>query len=71
MPTVAYILGLDTKGYQMGRNLLKTNRDATVIKGGIVVGNPSEKEEEMLKKAYDIADKIIKNNYYYNTNKVE
>lgn len=71
MPTVAYILGLDTKGYQMGRNLLKTNRDATVIKDGIVVGNPSEKEEEMLKKAYDIADKIIKSNYYYNTDKVD
>lgn len=71
MPTVAYLLGLDTKGYQMGRNLLKTNRDSTIIKGGIVVGNPSEKEEEMLKKAYDIADKIIKNNYYYNTNKVD
>lgn len=71
MPTVAYLLGLDTKGYQMGRNLLKTNRDATVIKGGIVVGNPSEKEEEMLKKSYDIADKIIKNNYYYKTNKID
>ena len=71
MPTVSYLMGLDTKGYQMGRNLLNTNRDATVIKGGIVVGNPSEEEEEMLKKAYDIADKIIKNNYYYKTNKVD
>ena len=71
MPTVSYLMGLDTKGYQMGRNLLNTNRDATVIKGGIVVGNPSEEEEEMLKKSYDIADKIIKNNYYYKTNKVD
>lgn len=71
MPTVSYLMGLDTKGYQMGRNLLNTNRDATVIKGGIVVGNPSEEEEEMLKKAYDIADKIIKNNYYYKTKKVD
>ena len=72
MPTVAYLLGLDTKGYPMGRNLLNTNRDATVIKGGIVVGNPeNDEEEEMLKKAYDISDKIIKNNYYYITNKVD
>lgn len=71
MPTVSYLMGLDTKGYQMGRNLLNTNRDATVIKGGIVVGNPSDEEEEMLKKAYDIADKIIKNNYYYEANKVD
>lgn len=71
MPTVAYLLGLDTKGYQMGRNLLNTNRDATVIKDGIVVGNPKDEEEDMLKKAYDISDKIIKNNYYYITNKVD
>jgi len=71
VPTVAYLLGIDTKDYCMGRNLLTTKRDATVIKGGIVVGNPSEKEEEMLKKAYDIADKIIKNNYYDFTNKVQ
>lgn len=71
MPTVAYLLGLDTKGCQMGRNLLNTNRDATVIKDGIVVGNPKDDEEEMFKKAYDIADKIIKNNYYNITNKVD
>ena len=71
MPTVAYLLGLDTKGYQMGRNLLNTNRDVTVIKDGIIVGNPKDNEEEMFKKAYDIADKIIKNDYYNITNKVD
>jgi arylsulfatase len=71
MPTVAYLLGVDTKGYQMGRNLLNTKRDATVIKDGIIVGNPKEDEEEMLKKAYDIADKIIKNDYYNATNKMD
>ncbi|MBE6053563.1 MAG: LTA synthase family protein [Clostridium sartagoforme] len=71
MPTVAYLLGVDTKGYVMGRNLLNTNRDVTVIKDGIVVGNPKGDEEEMFKKAYDIADKIIKNNYYYITKKVD
>lgn len=71
VPTVSYLLGLETNSYQMGRNLLNTNRDATVIKGGIVLGNPSEKDKEMFGKAYDIADKIIKSNYYYKTNKVE
>lgn len=71
VPTVAYLLGLETNNYQMGRNLLNTNRDATVIKGGIVVGNPSEEDEKMFGKAYDIADKIIKSNYYSKTNKVE
>lgn len=71
VPTVAYLLGLETNNYQMGRNLLNTNRDATVIKGGVVVGNPSKEDEKMFGKAYEIADKIIKGNYYYKTNKVE
>lgn len=70
MPTVAYLLGVDTENVQMGRNLLNTKRDASVIKGGIVVGNPTEEEKEKLEKAYDISDKIIKNNYYVNTKKV-
>jgi phosphoglycerol transferase MdoB-like AlkP superfamily enzyme len=71
VPTVSYLLGIDTKDYCMGRNLLTTKRDATVIKDGIIIGNPSKEEEIMLKEAYDIADKIIKNNYYVNTNKVD
>lgn len=71
MPTVSYILGLDTKGCEMGRNLLNTNRNATVIKDGIVVGKPKEEEKKMLEKAYDISDKIIKNNYYFSTNRIE
>jgi len=71
VPTVSYLLGIDTKDYCMGRNLLTTKRDATVIKDEIIIGNPSKEEEIMLKEAYDIADKIIKNNYYVNTNKVD
>jgi lipoteichoic acid synthase len=71
VPTVSYLLGIDTKDYYMGRNLLTSKRNASVIKGGIVVGNPSKEEEIRLKQAYDIADKIIKNNYYVNTNKVK
>ena len=71
MPTVSYLLGVDTGNVQMGRNLLTTERDATVIKGGIVVGNPTEEEKKRLEQAYDIADKIIKNDYYVNTGKID
>lgn len=70
MPTVAYLLGVDTENLQMGRNLLNTKRDVSVIKGGIVVGNPTEEEKAKFEKAYDISDKIIKNNYYVNTKKI-
>ena len=50
----------------MGRNLLNTNRDATVIKGSIVVGNPTKEEKQKLQEAYKIADYIIKNKYFEN-----
>lgn len=70
MPTISYLLGVNTDNTAMGRNLLNTNRDASVIKGGIVVGNPTDEEREKLEEAYDIADSIIKNNYYEKRNKV-
>lgn len=65
-PTILYLLGIDTNAKFMGRNLLNTNRDATVIKGGIVVGNPTPEEKEKLEEAYQIADYIIKNKYFEN-----
>lgn len=49
----------------MGRILVNTNKDATVIKGNIIVGNVKDKnEEEHLLNAYSIGEKIIKNNFF-------
>lgn len=67
LPTMAYMLGVEDSKYRdsiMGRVLVNTNRNATVIKGGNIVGEvQSEKEKEHLLKAYSIADKIIKDRY--------
>ncbi|WP_029699457.1 LTA synthase family protein [Clostridium sp. Ade.TY] len=64
-PTILYLLGIDVKdNIFMGRNLLNTNRDATVIKGNKIMGNPTEEEREKLEQAYTIADYIIKNKYF-------
>lgn len=65
-PTILYLLGINTDVKFMGRNLLNTNRNATVIKGNIVVGNPTKEEKEKLKDAYKIADYMIKNKYFEN-----
>ena len=66
-PTVLYLLGIDSNNKFMGRNLLNTNRDATVIKGNLIIGNPSsEDEKKHLENAYTIADYIIKNKYFEN-----
>lgn len=71
MPTVSYLLGVDPDGTQMGRNLLNTNRNASVIKGSIVVGNPTEEERKKLEEAYDVADYLIKSNYFEKNNKLD
>ena len=42
VPTVAYLLDIDTNNTTMGRNLLNTKRNATIIKGGEVIGYVSD-----------------------------
>lgn len=67
-PTVMYLLGIDDDSYistSMGRVLVNTNRDATVIKGNEIKGNvKSKEEEEHLLNAYSVGEKIIKSNYF-------
>ncbi|ATD55016.1 LTA synthase family protein [Clostridium chauvoei] len=67
-PTLLYLLGIEDSYYKekvMGRILVNTNRDATVIKGNEIIGIPKDKqEEEHLKNAYNIGEKIIKNRYF-------
>ena len=70
LPTVLYLLGIEKEKYintSMGRVLVNTNRDATVIKGNEIKGTTSnEKELEHLLKAYEIGELIIKHNYFNN-----
>ncbi|MDU4952642.1 MULTISPECIES: LTA synthase family protein [Clostridium] len=68
MPTVLYALGVEKDKYintVMGRNLLNTKRNFTVLNFGEIVGNPNTKEEEQhIKNAIPIANKIIEGNYF-------
>ena len=70
LPTVCYLLGINKEEYistSMGRNLVNTNRDATVIKGNKIMGNvDSSEEKEHLLDAYTIGKEIIKKNYFSN-----
>lgn len=48
----------------MGRVLLNTNRDATIMHTQEIVGNVrNEEEREFILKSYDIGEKIIKSDY--------
>lgn len=68
LPTMSYLLGLDDSLYKytsMGRVLVNTNRDATITKGNVIVGNvKSDEEKEHLLNAYSIGEKIIKDDFF-------
>jgi phosphoglycerol transferase MdoB-like AlkP superfamily enzyme len=68
MPTIAYLLGIQKAKYQsdsMGRVLINTDRDATVIKGNNIVGNvKNDEEREHLLNSYRIGETIIRNDFF-------
>lgn len=68
MPTVLYLLGVEDSEYKntsMGRVLVNTNRDATVIKGNEIKGEFKDEEERVhLLEAYEVGKMIIENNYF-------
>lgn len=68
MPTLAYLLGVEDKEFKstiMGKNLLKTTKNYTLLNNGTIVGNPaSEEEKNHAKQTFEIADLIHKTNYF-------
>lgn len=70
MPTISYLLGIDDKYYRdsvMGRVLVNTSRNATIIKGNEIKGEVKDDEEyNHLMESYNIGKKIIANNYFRN-----
>jgi uncharacterized sulfatase len=69
MPTVAYLMGIDPKTYQntaMGRNLLNTKKSFAVLRNARVLGNPNGQDKAHAVKGLEIADQIIRGNYFKN-----
>lgn len=70
LPTISYLLGMDRSKFEnssMGRVLVNTERDATILNNGDIIGNPKdEKELNHLKETFRIADLIIEKNYFGN-----
>ena len=67
MPTLAYLMGIDENKYinsAMGRNLLNTKKSFAVLTNRTVLGDVSEEDKEHAIKGLDLADKIIKSNYF-------
>lgn len=68
LPTISYLMGVDEKDYinsAMGRNLLKTKKDFVVLRDRTYLSNqPDDKEKAAAIEGLDIADKIIRGNYF-------
>ena len=68
LPTISYLLGVDRSKFEqtsMGRVLVNTNRDATILNNGDIMGNPKDEAEiKHLKDSFNIADNIIEGNYF-------
>jgi phosphoglycerol transferase MdoB-like AlkP superfamily enzyme len=68
LPTICYLMGIDGKEYTgsaMGRNLLNTDKSFAVLQGGEYVGDSRDtKQVEHDKEGLDIADMIIRSNYF-------
>lgn len=67
MPTTAYLVGIEDyryRDYVMGRILVNTNRNATVLKNNTIEGLAADEKEKLhLLSGYDIGSKLIKNGY--------
>ncbi|GAB6168107.1 LTA synthase family protein [Clostridium carnis] len=70
LPTIAYLLGIDRKEFEnssMGRVLVNTNKDASLLNNGEILGTPkSENEKTHLTDSFKVADIIIQNGYFKN-----
>ncbi|SHK20365.1 Phosphoglycerol transferase MdoB [Clostridium cavendishii DSM 21758] len=67
LPTISYMLGIDRKEFEntsMGRVLVNTERNSTILNYGDIKGTPKdEKETKHLKDIFKVADMIIKGDY--------
>ena len=68
MPTISYLMGIPKDKYEntcIGKNLLNTNKDFTILNDRSVVGDKRDKKSiKLMQEGFDVADKIIGSNYY-------
>jgi lipoteichoic acid synthase len=73
LPTLVSLMGVNGEKYEgtaMGRNLLNTNKNFTVLASGEYIGEKnSESDEQHSVKGIELADKIIRSNYFKNYRK--
>ncbi|WP_125154716.1 LTA synthase family protein [Clostridium rectalis] len=68
LPTISYLMGVNEKIYintAMGKNLLKTKKNFTILSNGVVKGNPNNDDDKNHAiNALYISDKMLRSNYF-------
>jgi phosphoglycerol transferase MdoB-like AlkP superfamily enzyme len=75
MPTISYLIGNEDKSYMdyaMGRVLVNTNRNSTIVKTGDIKGTPAnDSEKKHVEDSYSVGRKYILNEYYKSQSEVK
>lgn len=73
LPTLSYLMGVNEQDYEdtaMGRNLLKTEKSFAVLANRSFIGDANnQKYKDSATTGLDLADMIIKSNYFKQTTK--
>ncbi len=67
LPTITYLMGVDKSKIEnsaMGKNLLNTNKSFAVMENRTVIGNLDETQKKEAIKGLDLADGMIRSNYF-------
>lgn len=71
LPTIASLMGVEEREYEstaMGRNLLNTRRNSVILYEGEYLADPLDKQEEArYQRGMQLADIIIRSNYFKTT----
>lgn len=68
MPTLCYLMGVEKSKYEntvMGKNLINTKYSYALLQDGTIDGNIDSSKKEIVKSGLEVADKIIRGNYFY------
>ncbi|WP_167357057.1 LTA synthase family protein [Paenibacillus pectinilyticus] len=67
LPTLAYLMGVDKSKFEttaMGKVLVNTNKNFTILNNGTLVGDPNEKEKDHILRSFQIANWLHESNYF-------
>jgi lipoteichoic acid synthase len=67
LPTLAYLMGVDKAKFDstaMGKILVNTNRNFTILNNGTLIGEPGDAEKNHILRSFQIADWLHESNYF-------